>query len=289
MSTTTYGPPVYVDGPLPYPLPGSLLGLDGVRQPAGDDRWMNGIAVWAYPEGTPEAWDPCTTASPPGKSDESSMPTPDFDAFVAYLPVTCSSFTVASDPEGFALRSERALDATISHIVEAVLARGMPAPFANPYLADSNVDVLAGGAAVSPLAGFSYLEEAIGSTGRGGMIHATPGAAASYFGPWRDYRAVAGENFQAVTPTGTPIAIGSGYIGATPFGESDAGDGQSWIYATGPVIAYIDDETTLNIKEVLDRTMNDVTFRAERYALVAWDTGLQAAVLVDWSGCVTCP
>ena len=38
-----------------------------------------------------------------------------------------------------------------------------------------------------------------------------------------------------------------------------------------------------DITEVLDRSNNDVTFRAERYVLVEWDTVLQAAVLVDWT------
>lgn len=292
MSAITFGPPVFVDGPLPKPLPGSLLNVPGVKASPGDDRWMNGVALWGYPEGTPEAWDPCGTGTGiQYKSDESTMSTPDFAAFVAYLPVTCSSFTLASDPEGFALRSERALDATISHALELALSQGVPMS-TNPYLADSAVDVLNGGVAVSPLTGFSFLEEAIGATGRMGMIHATPGAAASYFGPWRDYRPTpdTGEHrFEAMTPTRIPIAIGSGYIGATPFGEAAAGPGQSWVYATGPVTAYVAEETTLNIKEVLDRSNNDVTFRAERYALVHWDTALQAAVLVDWSGCVVCP
>lgn len=292
-SAATFGPPVYLDGPLPKPPPGRLLAVPGVLQPAGNDRWMNGVAVWGYPVGVPEPWDPCAVGSPGNfKSDDSEMPVADFAAFVAYLPVTCSSFSLADDPAGFAERAEVALDATISHAVESVLANGMVAPFANPYLTDSNVDVLASGVAVSPSAGFAYLEEAIGQTGRMGMIHATPPAAASYFGPWRDYRpiSITGENqFAPTTPTGTPIAIGTGYIGATPTGEADAGPGQSWVFATGPVVAYVDSETILDIKEVLERQTNDVTFRAERYALVEWDTSLQAAVLVDWSGCVSCP
>lgn len=285
MSSVTFGPPVVLDGPLPKPLPGRLLGVPGVLQDTGDDRWMNGVALWGYPEGTPETWDPCSTGTFQYKSDESSMPTPDFAAFVAYLPVTCSSFSIATDPDGFAERAEIALDAILSFAIESALAKGIPMS-ANPFLADAAVDVLASGAAQTPTAGFAYLEEAIGATARGGMIHATPGAASAYFGPWRDYRPQAGQGedeFVALTPLGTPISIGGGYAGATPSGEAAASAGQSWVYATGPVRAYVADEARLNIKEVLDRSNNDVTFRAERDVLVEWDTALQAAVLVDWS------
>jgi hypothetical protein len=38
-----------------------------------------------------------------------------------------------------------------------------------------------------------------------------------------------------------------------------------------------------DINGSLDTSNNDVTFRAERYALASWDTALQAAVLIDWT------
>jgi hypothetical protein len=90
------------------------------------------------------------------------------------------------------------------------------------------------------------------------------------------------------TTAGTPVSSGGGYAGATPFGESSAAAGQSWAFATGPVRVWLADEPTLDIKDVLDRQDNNVTFRAEKYALVEWDTSLQAAVLVDWGAC-PCP
>src|SRR5262245_23725523 len=102
----TFGPPVFLDGPLPVAPPRSLLTVAGVRQDPGDERWMNGVSIWGYPEGTPELWDPCGSGTFEVKSDDQSFKTPDFAAFVAYLPITCSSFTVASDPDGFAQRAE---------------------------------------------------------------------------------------------------------------------------------------------------------------------------------------
>jgi len=246
---------------------------------------MNGVALWGYPDGTPLDWDPCASGTFRPKSDDSNIPTPIFAAFTAYLPLTCSSFSIASDPPGFSAKAEAAMDAKISFGVERMLSQGGQGPdiSTNPYLADSNVQILAGGSAVSPTAGFAYLEEAIGATAIGGMIHATPGAASAYFGPWRDYAMnVEGVPFAAMTPLGTPIAIGGGYAGATPSGGATPADGESWIYATGPVWAFVEKEVELDISQVLDRTDNNVTFRAERNALVLWDTALQAAVRVNW-------
>lgn len=268
----TFGPPVVLDGPLPVAPPRSLLTVPGVLQDPGDNRWLNGVALWGYPEGVAETWDPCSDGTYRDKSSASTIPTPDFGSFVAYLPVTCSSFSLASDPAGFADKAEKALDAVISYTIEAALSQGIPMS-TNPYLTDANVSILNSGNAVTPTVGISYLEDAIGATGRQGMIHLTPGAATGFFGT----------DPANVTGLGTPVAVGGGYVGAQPFGGGAAAAGQSWAFATGPVRAWIESELTLNIKDVLDRDSNDVTFRAERYALVEWDTALQAAVLIDWT------
>lgn len=279
---TTFGPPIVIDGPLPVAPLRSLLKVPGVVVPTPDDRWMNGVALWGYPEDVPDTWDPCGTGTYEIKSDVSSILTPDFGAFVVYQPVTCSAFSIASDPAGFAQKAEIALDARQSFAIERALARGVPAPGLNPYLADASVTILAGGAAIPAWAALSYLEEAIGATGQMGMIHATPGAASAWFSQYRDYVSEQ-ETPELLTALGTPVAAAGGYVGATPTGGGAPAAGQSWAYATGPVEVRLQREVTLTIKEVLDRSDNLVTFRAERYALVEWDTSLQAAVLVDWT------
>jgi hypothetical protein len=280
MTSVTFGPPFVIDGPLPVAPARSLLTAPGVLQDSGDDRWMNGAAVYGYPDGTPLLWDPCASGTYETKSDESSFETPDFAAFVAYLPITCSAISLASDPEGFAERAEKALDATISYAIEYALASGIPT-LANPFLGDANVDVLALGAAVTPMAGLSYLEDAIGDTARAGMIHATPATVSSWFAtyPMPDPATT------LYTTSGNIVVPGGGYKGAVPYGESQPADGQAWAFATGPVKVWVSREPTFNIEDVLDRAVNDVTFRAERYALVEWDTSLQAAVLIDWASC----
>lgn len=279
MSLLTFGPPQYVNGALPSAPPRSLLTIPGVLQDTGDSRWTNGAALWGYPDGMPDTWDPCTTGTFRPKSDISSFQTPDFAAFVAYLPVTCSSFSLASDPAGFAQRAEATLDATISFAVEKALSQGIPMS-ANPFLADAGVSVLASGAAMSPEKGLAWLEDAIGATGREGMIHATPAVTSRWFASFPLFEPEIRSTLY--TPNGTPVASGGGYKGSTPSGQAAATAGKEWVYATGPVQVWLASEATLNIEDVLDRTLNDVTFRAERYALVTWDTSLQASVLIDW-------
>jgi len=284
VSGITFGQPWPVDGPLPVAPKRCLLSVPGVLQDTSSlpeserSRWMNGVSVYGYPDGLAEVWDPCASGTYGDKSDASSFNTPDFASFVAYLPITCSSFSLAHDPEGFGKRAEIALDAIVSYAVERALSQGAPMT-TNPYLADANVDVLASGAAVTPNAGLAYLEDAIGQTARAGMIHATPGVVTSWFASFP-----LPENESTLyTPAGTVVSSGGGYAGATPTGESAAAAGQSWAYATGPVKAWVAPETMLNIRDVLERGSNDVPFRAERYVLVEWDVSLQAAVLIDWA------
>lgn len=294
MSSVTFGPPLVLDGPIPEAPPRRLLSVPGVLQnPGGEDdprlgndrerdRWMNGVSVYGYPEGEAFPWNPCSTGTWETKSDESSFPNPDFGAFTAYLPLSCSAFSLASDPEAFAKRAEVALDAIISQAIEKALSQGIPT-MDNPFLGDAAVDILAAGKQ-TPVAGLAYLEDAIGATGRAGMIHATPGTVTSWFATFPMQ-----ENESSLyTPAGTVISVGGGYTGATVHGGSDAGPGEAWAFATGPVRAWLASETMLDIKDVLERDDNDVTFRAERFALVEWDTSLQAAVLIDWGAC-PCP
>jgi hypothetical protein len=276
MSSMTFGPPVMLDGPLPVAPPASLLNVPGVLQDPGDVRWTNGGAIFGYPEGLPIAWDPCSTGTFAVKSEESSFSTPDFASFVVYTPLACSAISLAHDPEGFGQRAEIVLDATASFAFERALAQGVPMS-TNPFLGDANVTFPGGVGAFSAEVGVAFLEEAIGGTGRKGMIHMTPAVASIVFDNTGD------DPGPLFTNLGTPVAAGGGYVGATPVGQADASSGQSWIYATGPVQAWLAEEVSLNIEDVLDRSNNDVVFRAERYALVEWDTALQAAILIDWS------
>jgi hypothetical protein len=268
------GPARDLDGSLPVAPEYNLLSVPGVLVD-GDVRWLNGVNVWGYPVETPSLWEPCSGGTFRTKSSESSWDQPRFDSFVAYLPIQCS--TITAEPEEFARRAEVTLNATISFAVETALAKGITGS-TNPFFGDTNLTVW-GGAAVSPAVGLSFLENAIGVTGRRGMIHATPGTTAA----WGFEKLKT--NGTLVTVNGTPVASGGGYIQTDPAGEtgSDPDGGVEWAFATGPVSVYLASAASVEVSEYVDRENNVITYRAERYALATWDTSLQAGVLIDWT------
>jgi hypothetical protein len=275
MSTVTaVGPALDIDGPLPSPPPHRLLSIPGVLQ-EGPGRWQNGVNVYGYPEETPGLWEPCSSGTFRVKDEGGGVSQPRFDPVGLYIPITCSTLGMG-DWRDFAGRAEAVLDATQSFGVEEALSQGVSGS-TNPFLGDANVSVLGGGA-VTPIVGLSWLEDAVGATGRAGLIHATPSVVAS----WSDLLLVEGGTLY--TYNGTPVAVGGGYIGAEANGSA-AGAGQSYAFATGPVEVMLSDVSLVgdDINGSLDTSANEVTFRAERFALAEWDTALQAAVLIDWT------
>jgi hypothetical protein len=276
VSNLTFGPPVVIDsGHVPEPPPHSLLETRGVVVDPGDPHWLSGAAIYPYPGGLPHEWDPCSSGTVRTKEEGEPVESQYFASFVSYLGITCSAMSIG-DPVEFANRAEIALNAVQSFSVERQLARGTGVQ-TNPALDDANVTLTdAGATAVNPAVGLAYLEDAIGETGKRGMIHATPPVVSRWFDQ-------PGEIPELITNVGTRVVSGGGYKDATPTGQTPATAGESWVWATGPVEVRLGTVAVLDIKEVLDRSNNDVTFRAERYVLVTWDAQLQAAVLVDWA------
>lgn len=276
MSITAVGPALNLNGPLPAPPLYSLLSIPGVIVGDGN-RWMNGVNLWGYPSATPSTWEPCSSGTFRIKDEGGEIPTPRFDPFAIYESISCSGMSIG-DWESFAGRADIVLQATQSFAVEEALAQGVSLS-TNPFFGDASLDILAGGAAQTPTVGLAYLEEAIGATGRGGIIHATPPVVAE----WGFNLLETGDYLRTVN--GTPVASGGGYIGADPVSGSSPSAGQSWVFATGPIEVRLSEVQMVgdDINGTLDTSNNDVTFRAEKYALAVWDTALQAGVLVDWS------
>jgi hypothetical protein len=234
---------------------------------------LNGVNIDSYPDAPPSLWEPLSQGTFRVKDEGTTPPLPTFDAFVVYIPTTCSTFGSGTLRE----RALTALEARESMGVEQGLAAGILG-VANPYLSDSNLDILGSGT-ISPEIGLAYLEEAIGGTGQQGMIHATP-AVVSRLYPW-----LTEADGGLVTANGNKVVSGAGYQGIVPDGEGNPGAGEDYIYATGPVEVRLGPVVITELAESMDRELNTVTFRAERYALATWDTVLQAAVLVDWTAC----
>jgi len=246
------GPRLDLDGPPPVAPRHSLLKTPGVVVLEDDlGRWLNGVNLIGYPEAVPLPWNACDPDATGTAIKEEGEPGPQaqFDPFVCYLPVTCSALSYPYLTEW----SERVLEATYSFAVEEALVGKVAAGLTpNPALGDSNVTILGGGAK-SPIVALSYLENAIGETGRAGLIHATPATVA-----------------QLNTDTFLDPEV------------LRTGAGQDWMFASGPVEVRISPMAITDLVESLDRSDNVLTFRAERWVLVTWDTALQSAVLVDW-------
>lgn len=283
-----------LDGPLPVARRHSLLRTAGViadevGPDGGEPRWMNGVNVYGYPEGTPSTWEPCSTGTSRVKDEGGVQSIPRFDPIAVYLALTCSTIGMTNDGVNvFYDRARRALLATLSHGIEAALAGGT-AFSNNPFIGDGNFLALAP-AAVRPAVGLSYLENAIGArTGRQGMIHATPAVVSAWgFGAGLDDSDVDAEPEVSVLrgAAGTPIVSGSGYIGIHPLGPGGLpgpNDTSDWVFATGQVEVRLGAAPDPDVVQVVDRTINEVTVRPERYVLAEWDTALQVGVLVDWS------
>jgi hypothetical protein len=247
-----------------------------------DLRFGVGGVVWPYPPGLPESFDPCSTGTFRTKSEGEGWDLPQFQPFTVYLPITCSSITAAAP--GFADRVQLAFAATESYAVAYELARGVANPL-NPFLDDANLNILAGGVAQRPDAALSYLEDAIGATGRGGVILTTPAVGASFNGGNDGYGVEVQSGRLVTTANTTPVALDGGFIGASPSLHAALVAGQGWAFATGPIMVRRSPEITIlsTLKESTDRSDNTVTFRAERDYLVIWDTVLQAGALVDWT------
>ena len=269
------GPAFPLDGPPPVAPPHSLLMTPGVVVERDATRVLNGVNVLGYPEGCAEKWEVCSEGTYRLKDDESTMPTARFDAFVAYKPVTCSSYSFR-DPQELFDKAEAVLDATISAAVEDALAAGVDM---NPFFGDANVDILNSGTAISPGVGLSFLEEYLGTECRQGMLHFTPAVVSALQAfPVGD---VADERL--ITANGTPVVSGMGYQDVDTSALSTPGATEDWAFATGPVRVYLGPIVLDSVKENLDRSDNVLTFRAERYVLAIWDTVLAGAVLIDWS------
>lgn len=154
---------------------------------------------------------------------------------------------------------------------------------ANPFLCDAALDILAGGVAQTPSTAMSYLEEAIGATGRQGMILTSPAVGAAFNSS--GYHVEPRNGRLVTTANETLVVLDGGFASASPSLHAPLTAGQGWAFATGPIQVRRTEVEVMpgEISEAIDRGENIVTFRAERGYLVTWDTSLQAGVLVDWT------
>jgi hypothetical protein len=290
-----------IDGPPPItPVYGLLQAAQapaaGVRivpdvDERGIERWMNGVSVYPYPPDQGDIYDPCASGSPaPTKGFGETLAQPEFGAMTAYIAETCTVFSVP-DQEAYKARATAVLMAVESSIIAREFKNGLQMP-GNPHLADGN-GIFPNGDAVTDFPNaIAYLEAAIAATGRAGLIHCSPellSSSAARFG-WNYWNDPKGQVIRMIS--GTVIIPDAGYSGGgAPTGHAEPDIGQEWIYATGPIDIRRTEPFVMPplVAQAVDRGTggatnglpNSITYRAERYYMVDWDTELQAAVLVD--------
>lgn len=294
----SYGPLWRINGPLPEPPKYTLLKaatiVDDIDA-AQVERWINGVKVYPYPCNLPDVWEACASA-PQNKQTGVAVPLPEFSAFTVILGENCASYAIAGPNMTPAQIQERFFD-RVSRSFTAVEAFAVEAEFmygallgattdaVNAFLADGAGTFPYGNVATSVVNAFAVLENEIAKSGKRGMIHCSPALATAAIQGlllWEDPR----EPGKLQTRLGTIVVPGGGYINKTghPVGSPlPSTTLQEWIYATGMVEIRRSELVQLpeNFEQALNRGTNTVTYAAERYYVVDWDTCVHAAVLAD--------
>ena len=127
-----------------------------------------------------------------------------------------------------------------------------------------------------PEVGLALLEEYLASLGTVGAIHMTRSAATML----TRYLHTSGQTLRTLLDT--PVAAGSGYDGSSPAGVA-AADGESWLYATGPLFGYRGEPFGTS-NAIPDPGNNDLVAVAERTYVLGFDVcELPAAVQISWA------
>lgn len=203
------------------------------------------------------------------------------DPFVAVGSYDC---TPVGRPAGEAFEiARRRLLAWESHQVEETLWTGVVANgagFNNPSFAFGNTDCdiapedLTPGGPQSIVASLARLEEALGDiVSCGGIIH-VPYRVLTFMTRYNLIREIDGVYY---TATGNKVIAGHGYDGSGP-ANVPAGANTQWIFATGPLLLVRGNVIMVPdmVKEAVDRSINNVTVRAERVYSVGFSCTLLA-------------
>ncbi len=272
--------------PVPSPHPYGLLDAATLIDPTSN-RWLAGAWTGGYPVGPAHTQDPCATGTLRVKEMNDPLGTQINERFMVYMDAFCTAQGVGPDATWLTDRLQQAFQTYERADVERALATGNLT--LGHYLGDLNMEVLGGGAVTAHRA-LELLEDKIAMNGTG-IIHATPATAVDWASEFLISPARVGSSVMT-TALGTPVAIGAGYIGVTPEGQSGPASDQAWAFASGPVEIYRAPEIIINpenYSQALDRSMNDLRFFAERPYLFNWigrtdpddPNHTQAGVLVD--------
>jgi hypothetical protein len=276
---TTFAP-IRVDGPVPAPPRHTILTVSDIV-PDGGERWEQGVSVYPYPCGPDRRFDQCGTIGTPKVLSTTQGPI-DFGSFAVYLNVQCTMRGIGNDVDDYRQRALAAFMAFEHEQVEGEWWDGTQLPnnvhLTSATSATSPLTVLNGGAATNLMNGLAILE---GSIKRSAVIHMSTRMATGLFSQRLLVENTIKKRIE--TRLGTPVIPGTGYSGNAPTGSAANGGTEEFVFATTPLQIrrsepFLTPETPA---QALDRTLNNLTYYAERYYVVDFDACLRVGVRID--------
>lgn len=231
----------------------------------------------------------CPPASGFGKPADRNLQFPHADPYVALGSFTCSPIGRPAS-EAFEIARRRLLVWEQWQVEKAlwtgVASNGIIQPnfsTGSTYTGVTPVDISPAGA-LDPVSAIAIMEERLGDViACGGTIHIPYGLAAFLTAHRLLINNGQDEYF---SPTGFRVIAGHGYPGSGPNNVASAA-GETWIFGTGPLLGARSNvimvpETT---PEAVDRRINNITVRAERFYAVGFSCSLLALRVKLTCGC----
>lgn len=247
-----------------------------------DPHWQGAGINWEDDlcgDGTETFLDNCPPASGFTKPSERNLTFCEADPFVAVGSFDCSPVGRPAD-EAFEIARRRLL-AWEGRQVERTLWTGLSSNGnVNPSFAFGNSECgiipedLNPAGAVDPVVALSLLETALGDAiACGGIIH-IPNSLVAFLRSFHLLVDIDGELF---SPSGYKVVVGTGYPGSGPANVAAAA-GESWIFATGPMLIARGNVIMVpeTVAEGVNRNINNITVRAERFYSVGFSCSLLA-------------
>lgn len=275
-----------VDAPPPVAAAHGILDTARIV-PEANDYWINGVALWPYPGDLPAAYDPCATGSAILAKGSGTPATTeqDYQAFTVYVPETCTTRITAEIDEEFRRRVTVQLAATEGWYVEREFEQSTRMGTANEHLASADAaNAAPADTGVTPRLGLGYLERAIANQGSAGVIHAPVEIVTAWMALGHVFEDSTG--ILLTKAKNTPVVAGSGYQGVAPIGKAANTGTQLVAYATPPVDLRRSEMFVMPTTqaEAINRSTNNIVYRAERYYAYDWDAArLHAYVRIDWA------
>lgn len=284
---TICGPRGPIPGPELRPPRVSLLTSAPVVEDANNPRWVLGYEFLPESCGTDAQTFALTAGYDKLPGERPALV--QVDPFGVMTPATCSVFGHATPELQDELRAQarRKLRACEAYQIEEEFWTGTKVA-TNPHLASTDSEDITAEAqyatGMDADDALACMEKELGNCqcGGQGMIHMSRRLftkLATVFAPFRK------EGARILTMLDTIVVPGAGYPGTSPEGASDPA--WEWMYGTGIVTVRMEagDEIPRIVTQAVDRSLNTMTWYAEKAVAVDWDPCCHLAVKVALAPC----